>query len=297
MIDDKIDKELEKELADVLEVTKRRLPLLIADVKLTELREVLLWLREQEKRVYGKHSTNTRDRHRTLQSPVAKDIHWDVLEAKIRTERAYAQAVRKGQMQGWIGSRKRGNALSEEIIRPGSLFTSQGEMTDLYQLADYGDDADFEAALRDARYEDDNLTRRNVFSRLRQRVEGQTTIKNPRKARADKIAELAKDGLSSRQMAKQLGIRDDTVRQLAREYGVEIPADRSTVRTKAIDPNKIVRETIDTLSALPTGIEYIDWDELDLTQVKEWSEALDATFKALSRFRRRIKELANDDDE
>lgn len=296
MTDEPRDAVLEKELQDVLQVTKNRLPLLVADLKLVELREVVEYLRDQAERVRGQHSVTSKDRVRTMQSPVSRKLKFDVLEAKIRAERAFAVAVRKGQAMGVISSRKMGGANRDGgFISPKSLFTSQGEMTDLYQLADFGDDADFEAALHDARHIDDSMSRRNVTNRLRQRVEGNTVVKTPRQIKADTIKELADQGLSSRQIADEVGLTYHSVRLYAREFGFAIPADNTMKRAKGIDSNKIVSETIDTLAALGMGLELIEYDDLDQDQVEKWTETMDEAFKVLIRFRKNIKELRDDD--
>lgn len=115
-------------------------------------------------------------------------------------------------------------------------------------------------------------------------------VKPPIRAdRADLIAELAALGYSSRQMPAKVGVTEETVRRIAREHGIEIPADKHVARTKRMDSNRIASETVIALDALAMGVELIDYAALDLSQAGQWADSLSHSFRALNRFKDNIR--------
>jgi hypothetical protein len=57
------------------------------------------------------------------------------------------------------------------------------------------------------------------------------------------------------------------------------------------DPNRIVRETVIGLEGYVLGIDLIDFDGLDRSQIAAWSGSLTASLQSLNRLSRRLKEL------
>jgi hypothetical protein len=109
--------------------------------------------------------------------------------------------------------------------------------------------------------------------------------------RLDRIRELAGEGYTSRQIADAVGISAETVRLRARENSFVIHADSVVGRgVRRIDSSRIVRETVDILDGLTTGIGLIDFDTLDGTQIDGWVHSLGTSISALNRLKKQLKE-------
>lgn len=235
----------------------------------------------------------------TKQLNLSKEIQLDAQEMVRRAEYALGKAIRKGQAEGTVARRgdigsgsglRNGGTRSTEpgqLVRARDLFANNDEWTDTYRIAE-AEPEQFEAALDDAKSEH-NLTRANVV----RKVQGQTgaTGHKSRAAKADLLEELAAQGFTSRQMCKALGLsRDDQVRALAREFGIEIPADRTVLGTRRIDSDRVVENTATALEGLAMGIESIDLAGVDSAIASQWADSLTDSMRVLNRFVRQIKE-------
>lgn len=141
--------------------------------------------------------------------------------------------------------------------------------------------------------EDGQATVSKVAKTIRERrgTTKRTPPEKPRRERADLIAELAAQGYSSRQIARQVDLTDSYVRRVAREQAIEIPADTVMGKTRRHDSTKIAAAIVADLESMYASIELIDYDDLDQAQVGHWVNSLDESFKILNRFRKQIKEL------
>lgn len=236
-------------------------------------------------------------------------VELDSAEILRRCERGVGRAIRNGQASGTIASRENpGNRPRRDYIRKGKLIQI-GEVPpssviaspraflpgkqiafEIYALIDGIGDDWFDQVIAEARAEG-NLSRANVIRRLGRQQENFSRA--PRRRKAERIAELAADGVSSRQMAEALGISDETIRNIAREFDVEIPADKIIARTRRPDSNRIVTQTVDTLSSLVLGLDLVDYDDIDLTEVGQWVTSMDESFRALNRFKNQLKKVTH----
>jgi hypothetical protein len=87
-------------------------------------------------------------------------------------------------------------------------------------------------------------------------------------------------------------MRDDAVRRIAREMGIEIPADQFVVGTRRHDSNRIARETVQALEGLAMGVGLIDPRDLDPAQAGDWAASLTESIKVLSRLTRTMRKAA-----
>ena len=110
-------------------------------------------------------------------------------------------------------------------------------------------DEQFDAAITEAKAEG-NLSRANVVRKVKGQ-QGPTT----RDQRADLIVKLANEGYSSRQMPAKVGVTEESVRQIARDYGIDIPADKAVGRTKRINSTEVAENTVTVTAA---GSDTID---------------------------------------
>lgn len=114
----------------------------------------------------------------------------------------------------------------------------------------------------------------------------------PRKV--ERIRELAAKAWTSPQIARDLGVGEQRVRELARNNGIDITADKVLGKTRRIDSNHVMQEVVDTLAQLDMPMRVINLKELDAARVSEWANSLTESIRALNRFAKTIKELADE---
>lgn len=228
----------------------------------------------------------------TKQKGLAEDIQLDALEMVRRAERGIGVAIRNGQEAGTFRTQtdnlRKDSAFSpREKACPSDFFPGGGTQAETYAMTDGVSDSQFEEAL-DAAREEKNLGRRNVVRKIRSIL--------PLTQRLDEIAELAKNGASSRQIAKQLGGTERTgtrIRRLAKDNGIDIPADRVVGKTARIDPERVIRETLWTLEGVRQGLDLIrpeDFDGFSSEQVGEWLSSLKESLRCLRRFEKELNQ-------
>jgi len=235
----------------------------------------------------------------TKQLGLSKEIQLDAQEMVRRAEYALGKAIRRGQAEGTVLARGQGGSGEglrnggtkpsnfKDLVKPSDLFVSATDWHQTYAVSDGVEPWEFDAALHEAKAEG-NLSRANVV----RKVKGDT---NPagltRQQRADLIADLAEQGYSSRQMPKRVGVTEETVRLIAREFSIEIPADRIVGRSRRIDSTHIVESTVTGLENTVTALAFIDWTEVDPSQQDEWATSLTDSISELRRFLKQIKEM------
>jgi len=242
----------------------------------------------------------------TRQKKLGREIELDAAEMVRRAERGIGVAIRKGQAHGAVETvdeaRRRATAQREvnqgradqtvvdSLIKPRPQdFASSDELNGTHgvmTLTDGVTEEQFEVALNAAKQEG-NLSRANVV----RKVKAQTTAFQSRQQRAQRIAELAEQGYSSRQMSGHVGVSEETVRLIARDFGLTIHADKTMAKTRRHDSNRIAQETVNALEGLAMGVDLIACNELDREAAAHWATSLDASMRTLNRFRKQIKEM------
>lgn len=133
------------------------------------------------------------------------------------------------------------------------------------------DDAAFTAAIEAAR-DRGAVTYDNVMAAL-----GTDNLTDAARAQRQVMAALAADGHSSGQIGRALGIATERVVELARRYGVAIPADDVLKRTPRIDPARIITEVIAMLDGAGSSARLVtaqDIEALDRDQCRDWAREL-----------------------
>lgn len=252
----------------------------------------------------------------SMQKQLGKDAELSAAEIVRRAERGIGVAIRRGQEAGEIAGRAAGPASrvakqsgDTTLLLPSPTdFASPHELSSngagIYQMTDDVTDEMFEEGLEAAKAES-NLSRANVVRHART-SKGRTTaepdatewIPDPTDRSVEAVArrrelirECAARGYSSRQIAERIGTNESTIRQIARDHGVNITADSVMSRTRRHDSNRIVRETVHALDGLVMGIGLVDFDELDLDEVEDWTISLANSIRALNRLNKRMKEM------
>jgi hypothetical protein len=225
------------------------------------------------------------------QKELGKDAELAAAEIVRRAERRLGQLVREGQEEGVIAppSRKVGvkRHPDEMPSLPTSLdyFVTHQERTDAFVLAG-ASDAEFEEGLADAKAEA-NVSRANVTRRTTQaRVRRGFTADE----RVEQIRALAAQGYNSRQIAEETGLSPERVRFHARNGEITLP-DRIVGITRALDSNRIVRETVSTLDGAATGAALVDFSTLDAAQIEGWVTSLNQSMPALRKLHTKLKEM------
>jgi hypothetical protein len=245
----------------------------------------------------------------TMSKQLGKDAQLSAAEIVRRAERGIGVAIRRGQEEGTIvkhGHRaKKGLVNNESNPRPVTDFAPHSDLSGnsqqpgYYDLADGVSDEDFDAAVGAARSEG-NLSRANVARKIRRpREDGGEWTPAPTDRttaavlrRRELIAEMAVANYSSRQIGERLGIADDTIRKIAKECRVEIPADAIVGRTRALDSSRIVRETVHALEGLAMGVQLADVADLDPSEADSWAASLTESIRVLNRLVRSLRERA-----
>jgi hypothetical protein len=250
----------------------------------------------------------------TTQKQLGQDAQLAAAEIVRRAERGIAVVIRRGQQNGQIAKRgdrggrgapgvrggNPGDARGDHLDSPAGFFRNGKERADAYAMVDGVSDDDFEDALGQAK-SDRDLSRANVVRKIRQRRGTAPTAggqvpdpadRSPEAAarRRELIGEFAVHGMSSRQIGERLGIGDDRVRQVAREHGIDIRADTVLGRTRRLDSNRIVRETVHALEGLAMGVELADPAGLDSAEAAAWAASITRSIRVLSNFARQMKE-------
>lgn len=253
------------------------------------------------------------------QKQLGKDAELSAAEIVRRAERGIGLAIRKGQQAGEIASREdsRRNGKPVEVHgenfekrSPREFFTGGKDMHETYALTDGVTDTQFEEAIAGGRAEG-NLSRANVVRKVKANQEPrqadavtaresepavpESVDRSPQAAsrRRELMREWASQGWTSVQIGARLGIADDTIRRIARDDGISIPADVALGRgtRKSVDSNRIVRETVNSLEGLEISLELVHFDELDLSEIPNWTNSLAASIRVLNRLNKQLKEL------
>lgn len=228
---------------------------------------------------------------------LSKEIQLDATEMVRRAEYALGRSIRKGQQEGsvrWLGDNaKLRDDPGGDITRVPTVkdiapeFYNNG--ADMAAMVDGVEPEVFEAAIDTAKAEG-NLSRANVVRKVRQRK----PVDQSRAAKADVIEDLASRGYTSRQMASQVGVLDGRVREIAREYGIDIPADRVVGKQRRIDHTAAVESAVTELDNLVSSLSFIDFSEVDPSEAAEWAISLTDSLRLLNRFTKQIKEMTHD---
>lgn len=112
-------------------------------------------------------------------------------------------------------------------------------------------------------------------------------------ARENVVRDMASKGHSAAQIAASLEIGEPGVKEIAKRIGVTIHANAVIGRTRRIDPNRVVSETVSTLEgvAFSLGLLGDDLTDLDVEQVAYWVASLSDSIRPINRLIKALKEI------
>lgn len=113
--------------------------------------------------------------------------------------------------------------------------------------------------------------------------------------RRELIQAFAAAGYTSRQIGERLLLNPATIRRIARDIGLAIPADEALGKgRRRIDSNRIVRETVHALEGLAMAVALVRVDELDPAEIREWALSLTKSTQAVNQLVKSMKEKARE---
>ena len=234
----------------------------------------------------------------TKQLNLSKGIQLDALEMVRRAERGVGLAIRKGQAEGAVRrhgegskdalSQLRGHAtkLSPVALAPHhELHGARGD-GGIYAMTDGVTDDQFENAI-DAAKDEGNLSRANVVRKVRGAQGG---VVETRTMRADKIRTMAAQGHTRDAIATAVGIGPQAVVKIAKDYGIEIPADVVMSRRRRADSPELLDRAVATVETISQSITHINPSDLDPTEAREQIDSLIRSLNAIRKAANQIKE-------
>lgn len=224
---------------------------------------------------------------------LSPDTLLDLQEIARRCERWIAEAIKLGQRQRRIrdrGHRRGGTTTSPESV---AKQHASGSLSAYYALFDDVSPECFEQALEIARRQG------SLASAPLTAVIGDINgvIRPTIARRRAKIAELAVQNHTTRQIATITHLRPDIVSRIATQAGIRIPADSAvTNRSLKIKPERVVRETIITLEGLIMGLRLVnseDYEDFDPDDVADWIETLNRVIPTINAMRKELTRVCD----
>lgn len=102
------------------------------------------------------------------------------------------------------------------------------------------------------------------------------------------VADMAARGFTTRQIASHLDIGEQRVGDIAKAEGIVIHADRAVGKTKRHDSNRIIAQIVSDAENLTEGVNLIEFDDVDKTQLPGWLTSLQQSRDKLNAFIRRL---------
>lgn len=222
----------------------------------------------------------------TKQLHLSQEIQTDSTEMVRRAEFTLSKAIRKGQEEGTVSTLGR----RSNYFNPATGETTQSnlDIVAVTALLPHGEDRannavyastepeQFEEALTEARAEN-NVSRANVVRKIKAR---QTPAE--RDDTAKRIAEMAEQGHSTRQIAPALNLTEAQVTRLAGIYGIEIKADQFIKNRRRIDSGALVDNVINSLEHTVSALDLADFNNLSREQIDSLNSAVKALSKAIN---------------
>jgi lambda repressor-like predicted transcriptional regulator len=113
-----------------------------------------------------------------------------------------------------------------------------------------------------------------------------------REERWQKVAEMAARGHTSGSIAAEVGLNVDHLREAARAKGIDIPADALMFRTRNLDSERIVRETVRAIDGIGILFPKVVYADLNPEDVKGWLPVLDDSIRSLTTLRNQLKKVS-----
>jgi len=122
-------------------------------------------------------------------------------------------------------------------------------------------------------------------------------VREGHKPRAERVAEitrLASEGYRAAQIAEEIGVGVDRVREIANAEGITLP-DKAIGRVHRVKVRRVIEETVHGLAGYAIGLSMINGslDEITTPDATEWAQSLAESLKPINKLRKRLMEYAN----
>ncbi|UAJ79992.1 hypothetical protein IT072_02625 [Leifsonia sp. ZF2019] len=228
------------------------------------------------------------------QKKLSEDIQLDAVEMVRRSERALGVAIREGQAAGQIartgdiGGNLNDPRVSrgDNLARPRQFFGSQPERTDAFKMSDTVTEDEFEEVIATAKAEG-NLSRANVVAK----VSEITSYREQQDSKWEYIAEMAAQGLTSHQIAREVGMSEKGIRESARKRAITFPADKIVGRTRRVNPLEVLEQIVMTIEVSQSSLELVSYEDVTPEQASEWLQRLAEPLRAIRKMQTELKEI------
>lgn len=211
-------------------------------------------------------------------------------EERLRAARVKAGKIRQGTYEPAAGSDDLAAGRTSEIVAP-AVGLSETNWKRLKHIGERATTGDVDASAVMDRIDEGKVTISKGYKVLRE----SDSLKDerqrlPESERAEQIRELASTGHVAAQIAGELGIGEERIRDLAHRHDIVLP-DAAIGKRRRIDSNRIVRETVTAAEGVAFGLDLVNYEELDRSQIEEWTSSLSNSIRALNRLNKQLKEL------
>lgn len=250
----------------------------------------------------------------TQQKDMGHEAELSAAEIVRRAERRIGQLIREGQEAGEVRTRADGPAVRDDLLPDGDKISTADifggganrVVTETYAMTDGVTDDEFEEAIEEAKQEG-NLSRANLVRKVKKpdvldrlRDAGANPPEPPRNLplaeRAEQIRTLARRNFTSPQIADEVGVSAQRVRDLARRAEIDIPADAVFGgKFRKVDPNQVIDSIIEHAMPEATALAFVAYSELDRDRLDEWVCSLSDAIRSLTTIKRNLmKEQTRD---
>lgn len=210
-------------------------------------------------------------------------------EIKVRAERRCGELLRmteKNTGARGTGANQHRSVPSHDASAPPTLESmgiSHSESSRYQQLADMPDNH-FETAVATAKATAGEVTTAFMLR------EAKKATKRPRAERIAEMRTMVQSGHIPEQIARAQGITAETVRRMLHDADIKVPIQK---RGRAIDPNKVVRESVSALSGIAQGLSLARDLDIDATEAEALLSELRGAMKALRALDATLKEIVH----
>jgi hypothetical protein len=212
----------------------------------------------------------------------------DAQQAARIVDRVAGRTVRDGQAAGEIYVR---STSGKRNRIPVADIVGHNDRSGLYRLGEATEE-EFQAAIASARASG-SLAMETVVGHL-----GIKDLTPRQQAQRDRIAEMAEQGFTSRQIAAELKIKPMRVSALSRRYGITIHGDSVSRNTRNLDPIRIITETIPIIDGLAHGARQLADDDIariDPAQAKDWARQLGQALGPVAALQRSLRDRGKEE--
>lgn len=233
------------------------------------------------------------------QKELSSEIVLKAQKTQRRAEDALGRAVRRGQEVGEIrrnGERvtvanQYGKSAASDMesssVSPREFLPSSKEAAAIYAMADSPREH-VEQALNEAEAEG-NLSRANVV----RKVQSLSTFREEQDAKWERIAELANQGYTSHQIAREVEMSEDGLRAGARKKGIHFPADKIVGRSRRIKSDEVLSNIVLSIETAKESLELVRFEDITPELAGELLARLSGALGAVNAMKRTLKEISN----